>query len=519
MTNKITPTDEQIEAMKMAALGRSMKLIAFAGGGKTSTLKLIAFVLGQQGKRGLYLAFNADIAKEAASKMMDNVECRTFHSLALSGSPMHIKKRLSQSYPIWDFESQFNINRVVIEEAEKELDVKLFALGKIEYKVTKVNSVNISSATQKRMVDNALAYFMRSQVDTFDKSFVEMAILQQYENILPDSLEMLTDLLTPIAKLIWDDYTNPQGVIGLDNKHDVYLKLWAMSRPVINTDFILFDEAQDADPIMTKILADQKCQIIYVGDPYQQIYSWRGAVNAMQTLDVDESYLTQSFRFGPAVALACQPILKHLGCEKKIQGSTNIRTSVDKHTENPLDFDALLCRTNAGAIQACLDYQEMGVMALPVNVSLKAAESVMKGINELERLGKTDYPSLKGFMNFNLLLEYAEQMPGDVNISAYVRLYKRFKYAEIMALLAQCNNAKDSNDKSVKIITTAHKSKGLEWDSVALHEDFNVAFIEKDGKPKSKISDEECRLLYVAMTRAKKQLYLGRVAKSLSIFN
>lgn len=519
MPNKISPTDEQVKAMQMAIEGKSMSLAAFAGGGKTSTLKLIAFVLGRQSKRGLYLAFNADIAKEAATKMTDNVECRTFHSLALSNAPAHIRKRLKQEYPIWEFESQFNINRVVIEVAEKEIDVAKFAVGKLEYNVTKVQNVNIVSTTQKRIIDNALSYFMRSQSDEFDKSFVEMAIKRQYEDILPDSLEMLTNLLSPIAKLIWEDYLNPKGVIGIGDKHDVYLKIWAMSNPVINTDFILFDEAQDADPIMTKILANQTCQIIYVGDPYQQIYSWRGAVNVMQSLKVSTSYLTQSFRFGVSLANACQPILKYLGCTQTIHGLPTINTVVDRQNENPFDFDVLLCRTNAGVIQACLSYQEKDVMVLPVNVDLKATESMMAAIRELQTTGRTDHRAIKGFTSYNMLLEYAENMPDDINISAYVRLYKRFDYAVIRDLLAKCRNIGDAKKGQVKFATTAHKSKGLEWDSVLIHDDFNNAFIDKNGNAKSNIVAEECRLLYVAMTRAKKQLYLKRVAKSLDVFN
>jgi L-asparaginase II len=38
--------------------------------------------------------------------------------------------------------------------------------------------------------------------------------------------------------------------------------------------------------------------VIYVGDAHQQIYAWRGAVNAMQQLPLPESRLTTSFRFG-----------------------------------------------------------------------------------------------------------------------------------------------------------------------------------------------------------------------------
>lgn len=49
------------------------------------------------------------------------------------------------------------------------------------------------------------------------------------------------------------------------------------------------------------------------------------------------------------------------------------------------------------------------------------------------------------------------------------------------------------------ILTTAHKSKGLEWDSVTILKGF--IDLTKDD-----VEQEEINLLYVAITRAKKRL-------------
>ena len=46
-------------------------------------------------------------------------------------------------------------------------------------------------------------------------------------------------------------------------------------------------------------------------------------------------------------------------------------------------------------------------------------------------------------------------------------------------------------------ITTAHKSKGLEWDCVYLADDFPICLSDDDNTP------EELRLFYVATTRAR----------------
>jgi hypothetical protein len=63
--------------------------------------------------------------------------------------------------------------------------------------------------------------------------------------------------------------------------HNGYLKAWALTGPMLNTDYILLDEAQDTNPVVLGVLTGQRAQVVYVGDPYQQIYEWRGAVNAM----------------------------------------------------------------------------------------------------------------------------------------------------------------------------------------------------------------------------------------------
>lgn len=224
-------------------------------------------------------------------------------------------------------------------------------------RLVSVKSSLISAVRQKYIIDTALTYFMRSDRDIPQIEDVHKAIKNNIDDILKDDIEVLAKELFPVVETLWRDFTSPSGVIGMRGRHDVYLKLWALSKPKIKADFILFDESQDADPLMTGILREQEAQIIYVGDPYQQIYGWRGAVNVMQDLKVQASYLTQSFRFGQDLADACQPLLEVLGSENSIRGLDSLATVVDVDEKLPSSFDALLCRTNAGAIKACLEYQ------------------------------------------------------------------------------------------------------------------------------------------------------------------
>ena len=66
----MTPTEEQVAVVDAVEAGGALKVKAYAGAGKTSTLKLAAQALGRS--RGLYMAFNKDIAAEAARKFPTN---------------------------------------------------------------------------------------------------------------------------------------------------------------------------------------------------------------------------------------------------------------------------------------------------------------------------------------------------------------------------------------------------------------------------------------------------------------
>jgi superfamily I DNA/RNA helicase len=128
--------------------------------------------------------------------------------------------------------------------------------------------------------------------------------------------------------------------------HDGYFKRWSLSDPEIPGTFILMDEAQDTNPAMLAALKNQDAQVVYVGDRYQQIYEWRGAVNAMERVTTKhECSLTQSFRFGNAIADAASILLQSLGERQRLTGTPNIPSKLGCGQPN-----AILCRTNAAVI-------------------------------------------------------------------------------------------------------------------------------------------------------------------------
>ena len=80
----------------------------------------------------------------------------------------------------------------------------------------------------------------------------------------------------------------------------------------------MMDEGQDMNPTILDIFNKQDINKIIVGDPNQQIYAFRGAVNALESVEASHTYhLTQSFRFGPAIGLVANTCLERLNSVKR----------------------------------------------------------------------------------------------------------------------------------------------------------------------------------------------------------
>ena len=84
-------TEEQKQCVEVARQGKDLKIKAFAGSGKTSTLLAIAKELSG---KGLYLAYNKAIQTDAARKFPLHVDCKTAHSIAYRVLAYRIKDRV-----------------------------------------------------------------------------------------------------------------------------------------------------------------------------------------------------------------------------------------------------------------------------------------------------------------------------------------------------------------------------------------------------------------------------------------
>ena len=127
-----------------------------------------------------------------------------------------------------------------------------------------------------------------------------------------------------------------------------------------------------------------------------------------------------------------------------------------------------------------------------VTTNIEDAKKLKAGIK------LNDGSIFEGFSDWKEAVEYAEEVKGN-DLKPLISLIEKLGENALIEALLKSN----SSDYDC-IITTAHKSKGLEFNKVKLGGDFFYKEATEPGVPL--ISEDEARLLYVAATRAKKEL-------------
>lgn len=471
------PTDEQTEVLDLAADQGVVAVEALAGTGKTTTMQMLAAQEARKGRSVLYLAFNKAIATEAGTKMGNTAVARTFHSQAFGavGKPLAGKLRSTRKSP-GQLARIMGLDPVVV---TTEHDRRVLRPGYL---------AGVVMTTIRRFCQSADTQASARHVPWIDGlGDFSREVHAQYAPAVLDKV--------PAA---WADLISPSGI--LPYSHDIYLKLWQLSEPRMYQDVILFDEAQDASPVMNAIVAQQDhAQVCYVGDSRQEIYGWRGAQNAMGNIGADRTaWLTQSFRFGPDIAEAANRMLRRLDSEKHLIGAGPAGT-VGK-TANPT---VVLFRTNAAAVERAFFEKEqnrrpyiVGGIADVVRFA-RAARDLMEGRD-------TYHEDLAPFNTWGEVLEYtANDMLGG-ELALYVKVVEDFGPDRIEEL-GRWMDRSSEHDADV-VLSTAHKSKGREWPVVQLAGDYPEPRPAIGPKPAYTPPPEEFRLLYVAATRAQSHL-------------
>ncbi|WDB63232.1 UvrD-helicase domain-containing protein (plasmid) [Escherichia albertii] len=180
-----------------------------------------------------------------------------------------------------------------------------------------------------------------------------VAVRETLQAFMNSADTTLSEVL-PLAVRLWHrmcDRSDDFPVV-----HDLYLKLYQLSQPDLSAkyDEILFDEAQDASPVISDLVLRHRGTLVMVGAQHQQIYRLRGAVDALNSPSLakaDRLWLTGSFRFGPCVADVANAVLALDGETKKVCGLGGDDRLLLKPERN-IPHCAVLCRKMMGVIGA-----------------------------------------------------------------------------------------------------------------------------------------------------------------------
>lgn len=461
-------TDEQRGVV--ASDAKRIVVDARAGSGKTSTLR--AYTVARPNRRFLYVAFNKALQLEAERTFGPNTVCRTTHALAFPEFGQRYKHKLGNVRPI-DLARKFGVTYGFAREGIETVNAYL-ASGSRE-----LSDVHIPDAALRRFPAGALL---------------------------------------DLARRTWADMQDLRGELSMP--HDGYLKLYGLSRPDLSRRFdtILFDEAQDANPVTAQIVkAQTRCQLVMVGDHYQSIFAFRGARDAMKEMpaDAERHYLTKSFRFGAPIAQIATRLLQTLRNEPRpIEGlgaCQDSRFEVDE--SKPF---ALLCRTNGAIFENAVEFVTTKTPVLLVGgIQHYAFEQIVECYLLYARRREEMRDSfLKKFESYADMSEYAKETE-DRQLGSMIKAVDKYRDA-IPTLYKRLKREVLPDDEHGRArahasLITAHRAKGLQWPQVRLENDF-PELVDGNGVLKpcdTTEAEQEVNLLYVGTTRAEEALELN----------
>jgi hypothetical protein len=460
-------TDEQREIITAARHGETFAVRAFAGAGKTSTLRAIGSEL--DGKRVLYLAFNRDIVREGKAFFPATTKVATGHAFARSVLAQRFNGRVDDTVPTLE---------------------------------ARVRS-RLGLAARHGDVHDAREMLAQRISDVF----AEFSYAANTAIAAADDTEAGAH-----ARAIWTEIHSTRAVHPSD--HDLYVKLLFVlqtehGHPQLGFDAILYDECQDCTGSMFGTVRGQRrTQQIYMGDPAQAIYAFRGATNAFSFLD-DLAYysLTTSFRFGRHIAALAERILDAAGTHLPIRVlPRQIDRVVTAHEQCP-DPSVILTRSQQQVLDTALGEHTRGRKVAIIG-NLEAARLQQLGTLAADvyalREGQQP-PRLAKFSSFQTLKWYAEKKNA-AQLRIAVSLVERYG-DRVPDLLETLRSEVVPQDQADVIVSTAHAFKGRQGARVGIAGDFRPFATAHSSVPgKFSVDRQELHLAYVTVTRAQRVL-------------
>lgn len=464
------PISSQQTVIANAKLSGITKVVAYAGTGKTTSLESLSKVQASEGRSGLSLVFNKSASQDAKKRFSkDWVTVKTINGLAHGVVSPRYKGKF-RGYSI------------------KSIEVIQFM------------GLAWNWAFARQVLDT-LNFWCASDLYEFPKTAMSF-------NGPPAGRPDMLDYAAVVAKQLWERMIDLNDEVPIS--HDGILKLYQLSQPRLSYAYLMLDEAQDTNPVTWDIMRRQSSPLVIVGDPYQSIYQFRGACNAMEEAQAVQTFpLTQSFRFGQRVAEIANALLWGFYAETTLLEGLGPNTRV-----GPINFlspHAVISRTNAAifsqAVVAMQSGQKIGFIGGVQSYNFNKIVDTWHLMDG--QTGEIRDPFLKDFHNFEQLAEYAENA-NDLEVKRTIEAVQSYGASVLQivpAIHAAC--AQDLN-KAHLTLSTAHKCKGSTLRSVRMADDF-PDLLDGQGRMlgQEELSRQEVNLYYVTLTRPTHELQLN----------
>lgn len=295
-----------------------------------------------------------------------------------------------------------------------------------------------------------------------------------YKNTGKIAMYLRGEIRTKFALILeaYEQSMREQGFLDFDDMILRCYELFTRRQEILNDwrnrfRYLLIDEFQDCNMIqydLVKLLAGEQRNLFAVGDDDQSIYGFRGAdsrvvLRFMQDYpEAEQVHLLRNYRCGRRII------------EKADQLIQNNRIRAWKPRQLPSKFRG-----------------EGTVILIQCRDSYEEAELVL---HELEKLR-------------------AEQKRTETEQTETMRVAILYRSGQCASYLADLLESQwEQRDDGIHLVLqTIHASKGLEYDTVFVI-GLQEGLLPSNRAVSEEEREEERRLLYVAMTRARNRLYL-----------
>jgi hypothetical protein len=273
----------------------------------------------------------------------------------------------------------------------------------------------------------------------------------------------------PLLNSMWDKILNNEFFTFDSIRKIVQINHWCKDYIDNKYHMIFIDEAQDFDEIMLELLLnDTTIPKVFVGDPLQAIYQWRGCINAFDKLP-DSSLIIEfysTFRIGNP---ACEEIRKKFDNCWMISRNENETIIKNETLESNYVY---LFRTWRCLLETAQDTENVWINNYDNQIEYIKKLHKKLQISDLTKEEKDGFSDdLPGFL---------------INLT----------FGDLTMLINQIDENLVSKEESSCQMYTIHSYKGLENDTIRIYNDINI--------------QEEQNLYYVALTRGMKEIILDK---------